>query len=101
MTDFAFTDDVVRAVTTHMNDDHRTDNLVIVAANGAPDATSATLSDLGADGLVFTVDEPQGQRELTVAWPHPIASRPDIRHAVVALFDAAGGVRDAGHEGSH
>lgn len=95
MTDFAFTPDVVAGVSKHMNDDHLADNLLIVRANGAPEATSTLLTDLRPEGLVFTVTEPAGERDLLIGWTRPITERADIRHAVVDLFKAAGGARAA------
>ncbi|SFS10155.1 Protein of unknown function [Agrococcus baldri] len=87
---FRYTDDVIEAVVHHMNGDHGDDQLAIVREHARPDAASATLVTLGADGLGFDVEVPEGPElvteRVTVAWPMPIAERADIRRAVVALM---------------
>ena len=50
-----FGPDVVDAVLRHMNSDHREDNLVIVRANGAPDASDATMIGLDDQEGVWSV----------------------------------------------
>lgn len=92
-----FPDDVVQAVLRHMNDDHRDDSLVIVRANGAPAATQATMTDLDTAAGTWRVVEPDGERDLVVAWLGPVVERADLRREVVALYTAAGGTeRDHG-----
>jgi hypothetical protein len=89
----AFTDDVIDAVVAHMNGDHADDQLAIVRAHARPDAASATLLTIGADGLTFDVWVPQGEETVaerhTVAWPMAIEERADIRRAVVLLMPRA------------
>ncbi len=88
MTTFAA--DVVQAVLAHMNDDHTDDNLLIVRAFGAPEATAATMTGLDGAAGVFSVTEPGGVRDLRVAWPGgPITERPEIRREVVVLYEQA------------
>lgn len=86
---FHFTDDVIEAVVHHMNGDHTDDQLAIVREHARPDAASATLMSLGADGLAFDVEVPEGPElvleRVVVPWPMPIAERADIRRAVVSL----------------
>lgn len=92
---FEYTDDVVEAVVAHMNGDHADDQLAIVRAHGRPDAASATLMTLGADGLTFDIEESEGSElvgeRVIVPWPMPIEQRADIRRAVVALMPRANG----------
>lgn len=87
---FAFTDDVIAAVVTHMNGDHPDDQLAIVRAHARPHAASARLITIGADGLAFDVRTGDGDEavteRVTVAWPRPIEERADIRRAVVELM---------------
>ncbi|GAB3583508.1 hypothetical protein GCM10027406_28250 [Leifsonia lichenia] len=87
----SFPPEVVDAVLRHMNSDHTDDNLVIVRANGAPDAAAATMTTLDADGGVWSVgtaDSAQ-ESELRIPWPIPVAERADIRKAVVLLYRSA------------
>lgn len=89
----AFTAEVVAAVVTHMNDDHADDQLAIVRAHARPDATSATLATIGADGLTFDVQVgsagASAPDRAVVPWPMPIEQRSDIRRAVVMLMPRA------------
>ncbi|WP_110207596.1 DUF2470 domain-containing protein [Nocardioides daejeonensis] len=85
-----FPADVVQAVLAHMNDDHTDDNLLIVRAFGAPEATAATMTGLDGEAGVFAVSEPSGVRELRVPWPGGrITERPEIRREVVVLYEQA------------
>ena len=87
----SFPPEVVDAVLRHMNSDHTDDNIVIVRANGAPDAATATMTTLDADGGVWSVttaDTAHGS-ELRIPWPIPVAERADIRKAVVVLYRSA------------
>lgn len=89
----SFPPEVVDAVLRHMNSDHTDDNLVIVRANGAPDAAEATMTTLDADGGVWSVtggsSEAGAVSELRIPWPIPVAERADIRKAVVLLYRSA------------
>ncbi|GAA5145724.1 hypothetical protein GCM10025768_03330 [Microbacterium pseudoresistens] len=87
----AFSDEVVSAILRHMNDDHTDDNLLIVRAFGAPDATAATMTGLDGDGGDWRVEQPDAEpAKLRVPWPSgSITERPEVRREVVALYDAA------------
>ncbi|MBM9458728.1 DUF2470 domain-containing protein [Nocardioides sp. zg-536] len=82
---------VVEAVMAHMNGDHLEDNLLIVRANGAPEATAASMSGADGEAGTWTVMGPEGPLgERRVPWPGgPITERGEIRREVVALYDAA------------
>jgi hypothetical protein len=84
-----FPDDVVTAVLRHMNDDHNTDSLVIVRANGVPDATGARMTGIDGDGGSWTVTTPAGEREVRIPWSGPISERPQIRREIVRLYEDA------------
>ncbi len=85
-----FTDDVVSAVTGHMNGDHTDDNLLIARAFGYPDATVSLMTGVTGQGGVWAVTDSSGQHELAVAWPGgEISERPDIRRQVVELYKLA------------
>lgn len=84
-----FSDDVVHAVLRHMNDDHGDDSLAIVRAFAEPDATSATMTGLDGAGGDWLAAVRDGEVPVRVAWPFPVSERPDIRRAVVELYDEA------------
>lgn len=81
-----FEPEVVDAVLRHMNSDHREDNMIIVRANGAPDAESATMIALDDREGVWSVRLGGDDSELCIAWTVPVVERPDIRKAVVFLY---------------
>lgn len=82
---------VVDAVIAHMNGDHVEDNLLIVQANGAPEATAASMIGLDSAAGVWEVIGPEGPMDqVRVPWPAgEISERAEIRREVVALYDAA------------
>ena len=79
----------VTAVLHHMNEDHPDDSLLIARAFGDPSADSAVMTGLdGAAGMwSYTVNGIA--HELSVPWSNAISERPEIRRAVVVLYDAA------------
>ncbi|WP_435771565.1 DUF2470 domain-containing protein [Nocardioides sp. SYSU DS0651] len=87
----AFDQETVDAVLAHMNGDHLDDNLLIVRAHGAPEATAASLSDVDGEAGTWTVMGPEGPiDDVRIPWPSgPITEREQIRREVVALYDAA------------
>lgn len=86
-----FTPDVVAAVTAHMNTDHPEDNVLIVRSLGAlPDATAATLADIGPAGARFEAVLADGTTaETTVAWSGAVTERAAIRIEVVRMYHEA------------
>ncbi|MBS1697607.1 MAG: biliverdin-producing heme oxygenase [Actinobacteria bacterium] len=85
-----FDQTVVTAVTAHMNDDHRDDNLLIVRAFGLPDATTARMTGVDVGGGTWAVTDPRGEHELVVPWQDgAITERPQIRRAVTMLYRTA------------
>lgn len=98
----SFPPEIVDAVLRHMNSDHTDDNLVIVRANGVPDAAQATMTALDAQGgtwRVVTADGTSGDAadgtsgdhatDVRIPWTIPVAERADIRKAVVLLYRSA------------
>lgn len=75
MTDFDAS--VVQDVVAHMNGDHLDDNLLIVRAQRAPEATAAAMKDVDAQAGTWEVMGPGGPLgELRVPWPGgPIGQR--------------------------
>lgn len=87
---FRFDDAAIAGVLHHMNDDHTADNLLIVRAFGAPEATAAVMTGFTGDHAIWMATTPEGDREVTVAWPGgSISERPQVRKQVVALYDEA------------
>lgn len=87
-----FDDAVVSAVLTHMNDDHRDDNLLIARAfSPFPDVLVSTMTTFDGDAGQWHIVTAEGVEEvLRVPWPGgPIAERPAVRREIVALYDAA------------
>lgn len=82
----AFAPDVVRAVTAHMNDDHRADNVLIVQAFVDAAASDAEMVDLDVTGGTWAYEAEGERKEAHVTWPVPVESRADIRKAVVLLY---------------
>lgn len=84
-----FPADVVEAVTRHMNDDHAEDGLLIVRAFAQPEARSAVMTAIDAEGGTWTAVVGGTEVPARVAWPEPITERAQIRPAVVALYHRA------------
>lgn len=93
-----FPDEIVAAVTAHMNDDHADDCLLIVQGlAGATSARRAWMSDLDASHAQFSWSAEQGSAvgaddAVTIAripWGIPVRERADIRVAVVDLYTRA------------
>jgi heme oxygenase len=86
----SFADDVIAAVTGHMNGDHPEDNLLIARAFGYPDAVSSRMVGVTGEAGVWLVADASGEREVSVPWPGgAISERPEIRREVVALYRSA------------
>ena len=88
----SFAADVVAGVTGHMNGDHPEDNLLIARAFGYPEATASEMVGVTDEAGIWRVLGPDGEREVTAAWPGgSISERPEIRREVVALYKEACG----------
>lgn len=85
-----FAEDVVTAVTKHMNDDHSEDNLLIARAFVGPEVSESEMIGLDNAAGVWRVKDTDGEREVSVAWPAgDISERAEIRREVVALYKEA------------
>lgn len=85
-----FTPDVVAAILRHMNDDHAADSLLIVRANGRPDAATVRMTGLDATGGDFTATLPDGgEAAVRIPWSHTLTERAQVRAEVVRLFAEA------------
>lgn len=88
-----FDADVVAAVLRHMNGDHADDNLLIARAFAEPtgaEITQAVMTGFDGEGGVWEFTRGGETAQLRLPWPAgPISERPDVRRAIVALYDAA------------
>lgn len=84
-----FPDDIVAAVLSHMNSDHRDDNLLIARAFGSPEADSATMVSLDGAGGQWSYTIGGSAHTLTLPWSVPITERAEIRREIVAIYESA------------
>lgn len=87
-------DDAVQAILAHMNDDHGEDSLLIVRANGQPDATSARMEGFDQQAGRWTATVEGADVPVEVAWPEALTDRKSVRAQIVRLYDDA--LRDLG-----
>lgn len=79
-----------QAVLTHMNNDHGSDNLLIVRANGAPTAIHAEMLDIDDTAGTWSTAQADGTVTLVkVWWPQQLTSRQSAREQIVAVHEAA------------
>ena len=84
-----FTDDVVRQIMRHMNEDHAADCLAMCRAlGGRPGATAARMSGMDADGIDF-VAEDGGEVPVRLPWSERLTERAQVRHEVVRMTHEA------------
>lgn len=84
-----FGPDVVAAVTTHMNDDHADDNLLIVRAFAEPRTTRTRMTGVNTESGEWTIEIDGQERTVRIPWIEPVADRTGLRTAVVDLYRAA------------
>lgn len=85
-----FTEDVVRQITRHMNDDHAADCLTICRAlGGRPEATAARMTGMDADGIDFAVTDGGAEHHVRIPFGERLTSRPQVRHEVVRMTEKA------------
>lgn len=90
MTDTPFDQQVVDAVTGHMNGDHPEDNLLIVRALGEqPEATAAVMTGLDGAGGDWEATVDGAPVAVRVPWSRPLTERPEIRVEVVRMYQEA------------
>lgn len=88
--EFELTPEVIRQVTTHMNDDHLDDSLLICQELGdCPEAFAAEMQTMSTTDISFLVTTEEGEKLLTFDWEEPITSRPQIRAEVKKLYERA------------
>ena len=85
-----FTQDVVAAIIRHMNEDHADDTLLIVRALGnQPDADSATMTSVDAEGADFVGHVNGADVPVRLAWRERLTERQQVRREVVHLYREA------------
>ena len=91
------TDDIVDAVTAHMNGDHAEDNVVICRGVGnTPETTAAVMTGLDVHGIEFTATTPAGEQLVRIPFRGaPLAERAEIRAEVAAFFHESNGTTDS------
>ena len=82
-----FSTDVVDAVMRHMNVDHADDSLLICQAlGGQPNATSAIMTGMDADGIEFMAMVDGGRVPIHLPWSGRLVERAQIRAEVTRLY---------------
>ncbi|WP_433062363.1 DUF2470 domain-containing protein [Dactylosporangium sp. CS-033363] len=85
-----FTEDVIAAVSRHMNEDHEDDSLLIVRAlGGRPDAIGATMTGMDGSGIDFTATVNGQQIPVRVPFSRPLTERAEVRPEVVRMYREA------------
>ncbi|MGW2314265.1 amidohydrolase family protein [Actinomadura luteofluorescens] len=85
-----FTDDVVRQIARHMNEDHAADCLTICRAlGGRPGATAARMTGLDAEGIEFAVADGGVEHPVRIPFGERLTERPQVRREVVRMTERA------------
>ncbi|GAA2592289.1 DUF2470 domain-containing protein [Actinomadura fulvescens] len=88
-----FTADVVAQIMRHMNEDHAGDSRMIVQAlGGRPDAESALMSGMDAEGIDFVAVVGGAEVPVRIAWSERLTERIQVRREVVRMSDEARGI---------
>ncbi len=99
MTPPAFPPEVVLAVTTHVNEDHAAETLLICQVHGArPDATAARMTGVDETGGDYMVTVGGLETPVRIPWGHPITERAQIRWEIVRFYREARAQRDTSQE---
>ncbi|RKS73421.1 uncharacterized protein DUF2470 [Actinomadura pelletieri DSM 43383] len=85
-----FSDDVVRQIMRHMNDDHAADCLTICRALAdRPGATAARMTGMDADGIDFAVLDGGVEHPVRIPFGERLTERPQVRREVVRMTEQA------------
>jgi putative heme iron utilization protein len=85
-----FTEDVVAQIMRHMNEDHAGDcRMICQALGGRPDAQSALMSGMDADGIDFVAVVDGRDVPVRVPWSERLTERLQVRREVVRMSDEA------------
>jgi putative heme iron utilization protein len=87
VTSHTFPDEVVRAISHHMNDDHGADSLLIVKAlGGLRGAESARMTGMDGDGADFEAQVDGANQTVRVPWRTPLTERAQVRPEIVWMY---------------
>ena len=87
MTDHFPTDDVVAAVTRHMNGEHAADNAVICrGVGGHPEVESAVMTGMDASAIEFRAETPSGPIMIRIPFSRTLRERAQIREEAARMF---------------
>lgn len=82
-----FNQQVIDAVTGHMNEDHPEDNLLIVKALGhQPAATAAVMTTMDGDAAEFEAQVDGASQVVRVPWSKPLSERGEVRVEVTRMY---------------
>ncbi len=85
-----FSVDVVGAITGHMNRDHGEDSLLICrVTGGVPEAESARVGGLDADGVDFVATVDGREVPVRLGWSRRLTERGQVRAELVRMVDVA------------
>jgi putative heme iron utilization protein len=85
-----FTEDVVAQIKRHMNEDHAGDcRMICQALGGQPQAESALMSGMDADGIDFVAVVDGRDVAVRVPWSERLTERLQVRREVVRMSDQA------------
>jgi putative heme iron utilization protein len=89
----AFGPEVVAQIAGHMNGDHADDNVLIVRAlGGVPEATSARMTGLDQDAMIFAARSGDGPEvEARVPFSERLTERRQVRAEAVRMYREACG----------
>lgn len=85
-----FTPDVVAEIVRHMNEDHEDDTLLMVRVLcDQPDAMSAVMTSVDADGADFVANVGGTEIPVRLDWGKRLTERKQVRQEVVRLYREA------------
>jgi len=88
-----FQDNVIAAITKHMNHDHSADTLVICrGVGGHTSATSARMDTFDGTGAEFTTTVNGVATPLRIAWSRPLSERAEVRPEIVRIYNESRGL---------
>lgn len=82
-----FSQQIIDAVTGHMNEDHPEDNVLIVKALGdRPEATAATMTTMDGDAAEFEAQVGGAAQTVRIPWSKPLTERGEVRVEVTRMY---------------
>jgi putative heme iron utilization protein len=86
----AFTPEISDRICSHMNDDHA-DAVALYAKvfGNEPDTIAATMQKIDAQGMDLTVQTPDAQKSVRIAFDHDLQDAEDAHHTLIAMVKQA------------